>query len=135
MKKLINTSFIYAILALASGVFYREFTRMFDYVGKTTLSVMHVHLLVMGSLVFLLLVLFEKQFKITENRFFNKFFLTYNIGLAFMVIMFIWRGIDQVLLLNGGAMISGIAGLSHILFSIGIIMMFILLKKEVVKEK
>ena len=135
MKKLINTSFIYAILALASGVFYREFTRMFDYVGKTTLSVMHVHLLVMGSLVFLLLVLFEKQFKITENRFFNKFFLTYNIGLAFMVIMFIWRGIDQVLLLNGGAMISGIAGLSHILFSIGIIMMFIILKKEVVKEK
>ncbi|MDO5039772.1 DUF2871 domain-containing protein [Clostridium sp.] len=135
MKKLINTSFIYAILALASGVFYREFTRMFDYVGKTTLSVMHVHLFVMGSLVFLLLVLFEKQFKITENRFFNKFFLTYNIGLAFMVIMFIWRGIDQVLLLNGGAMISGIAGLSHILFSIGIIMMFILLKKEVVKEK
>ena len=135
MKKLINTSFIYAILALASGVFYREFTRMFDYVGKTTLSVMHVHLFVMGSLVFLLLVLFEKQFKITENRFFNKFFLTYNIGLAFMVIMFIWRGIDQVLLLNGGAMISGIAGLSHILFSIGIIMMFIILKKEVVKEK
>ena len=135
MKKLINTSFIYAILALASGVFYREFTRMFDYVGKTTLSVMHVHLFVMGSLVFLILVLFEKQFKITENRFFNKFFLTYNIGLAFMVIMFIWRGIDQVLLLNGGAMISGIAGLSHILFSIGIIMMFILLKKEVVKEK
>lgn len=135
MKKLINTSFIYAILALASGVFYREFTRMFDYVGKTTLSVMHVHLLVMGSLVFLLLVLFEKQFKITENRFFNKFFLTYNIGLAFMVIMFMWRGIDQVLLLNGGAMISGIAGLSHILFSIGIIMMFIILKKEVVKEK
>lgn len=135
MKKLINTSFIYAILALASGVFYREFTRMFEYVGKTTLSVMHVHLFVMGSLVFLLLVLFEKQFKITENRFFNKFFLTYNIGLAFMVIMFIWRGIDQVLLLNGGAMISGIAGLSHILFSIGIIMMFILLKKEVVKEK
>lgn len=135
MKKLINTSFIYAILALASGVFYREFTRMFDYVGKTTLSVMHVHLLVMGSLVFLILVLFEKQFKITENKFFNRFFVTYNIGLAFMVIMFIWRGIDQVLLLNGGAMISGIAGLSHILFSVGIIMMFMLLKKEVVKEK
>ena len=134
MKKLINTSFIYAILALVSGVFYREFTRMFNYEGKTTLAVTHVHLFVMGSLVFLILVLFEKQFKITENKLFNKFFIIYNVGLAFMVIMFIWRGIDQVLLLNGGAMISGIAGFSHILFSIGIIMLFIIIKKEVVKD-
>lgn len=135
MKKLINTSFIYAILALASGVFYREFTRMSNYTEKTTLAVTHTHLFVMGSLVFLILVLFEKQFKITENKLFNKFFITYNLGLAFMVIMFIWRGIDQVLGLNGGAMISGIAGLSHILFSVGIIMMFIILKKEVIKEE
>ncbi|MGL4569547.1 MAG: DUF2871 domain-containing protein [Clostridium sp.] len=135
MKKLINASFIYAILALVSGVFYREFTRIFEFTDKTTLSVLHVHLFVLGSIVFLLLTLFEKEFKITKNKLFNKFFITYNLGLIFMIGMFVWRGIDQVLGLNGGAMVSGIAGVSHIIFSVGIIMMFILIRSEVLKSE
>lgn len=135
MKKLINASFIYAILALVSGVFYREFTRGLDFADRTTLSVMHVHLFVLGSLVFLLLVLFEKEFKITKNKSFNKFFVIYNLGLIFMIAMFVWRGIDQVLGLNGGAMISGIAGISHIIFSVGIVIMFIIIRKEVLKSQ
>lgn len=135
MKKLINTAFIYTILALVSGVFYREFTRSLEFSDRTTLSVMHVHLFVLGSLVFLLLTLFEKEFKITKNKSFNKFFIVYNVGLIFMIAMFVWRGIDQVLVLNGGAMISGIAGISHIIFSIGIIMMFIVIRKEVLKSQ
>ena len=135
MKKLINTAFMYTILALVSGVFYREFTRSLEFSDRTTLSVMHVHLFVLGSLVFLLLTLFEKEFKITKNKSFNKFFIVYNVGLIFMIAMFVWRGIDQVLVLNGGAMISGIAGISHIIFSIGIIMMFIVIRKEVLKSQ
>lgn len=135
MKKLINTAFMYTILALVSGVFYREFTRSLEFSDRTTLSVMHVHLFVLGSLVFLLLTLFEKEFKITKNKSFNKFFIVYNVGLIFMIAMFVWRGIDQVLGLNGGAMISGIAGISHIIFSIGIIMMFIVIRKEVLKSQ
>lgn len=135
MKKLINTAFIYTILALVSGVFYREFTRSLEFSDRTALSVMHVHLFVLGSLVFLLLTLFEKEFKITKNKSFNKFFIVYNVGLIFMIAMFVWRGIDQVLGLNGGAMISGIAGISHIIFSIGIIMMFIVIRKEVLKSQ
>ncbi|MBS6043813.1 DUF2871 domain-containing protein [Clostridium baratii] len=135
MKKLMNTAFIYAIIALASGVFYREFTRMSNYTGKTSLAVAHVHLLALGSLMFLILVLFEKEFKITKNKFFGKFYIIYNAGLVFMTGMFIWRGVDQVLGLNGGAMISGIAGLSHIIFTVGIIMMFIVLRNEVIKAE
>lgn len=135
MKKLMNTAFIYAIIALVSGVFYREFTRISNYTGKTSLAVAHVHLLALGSLMFLILVLFEKEFKITKNKFFGKFYIIYNAGLVFMTGMFIWRGVDQVLGLNGGAMISGIAGLSHIIFTVGIIMMFIVLRNEVIKAE
>ena len=135
MKKLMNTAFIYAIIALASGVFYREFTRISNYTDKTSLTVAHVHLLALGSLMFLILVLFEKAFKITKNKFFGKFYIIYNAGLVFMTGMFIWRGVDQVLGLNGGAMISGIAGLSHIIFTVGIIMMFIVLRNEVIKAE
>ena len=48
MKKLINTSFLYLILALAAGVFYREFTKFNSFTGKTTLAVVHTHLFVLG---------------------------------------------------------------------------------------
>lgn len=48
MKKIINTSMIYMILALAAGVFYREFTKSTNFTGNTTLSVGHTHFLVLG---------------------------------------------------------------------------------------
>ena len=34
MKKLINISFIYFILAMVCGVFYREFTKFFNFTDK-----------------------------------------------------------------------------------------------------
>lgn len=42
MKKYYLSSVIYAVLALLGGVFYREFTKGFSYVDKTTLSIVHV---------------------------------------------------------------------------------------------
>lgn len=36
MKKYINISFIYAVAAIACGVFYREFTKLLSFSGKTT---------------------------------------------------------------------------------------------------
>ena len=44
MKKPIWIAFGYAIAAMACGVFYREFTKFFDFTGTTTLAVSHVHL-------------------------------------------------------------------------------------------
>lgn len=58
----------------------------------------------------------------------------YNIGLPFMVVMMVIRGIIQVegvqvsRALNG--MISGFAGISHILVMVALILLFIALKKE-----
>ncbi|MEG1805993.1 MAG: DUF2871 family protein, partial [Clostridia bacterium] len=43
MKKLINVSFIYALAAIVSGVFYREFTKFMSFTGKTTLAFTHLH--------------------------------------------------------------------------------------------
>ena len=44
MKKILNTSMIYFILAAAAGVFYREFTKFNGYTGETALSYVHTHL-------------------------------------------------------------------------------------------
>ena len=41
MKRYCNAALVYAILAMAGGVFYREFTRFNGFTGRTTLSTPH----------------------------------------------------------------------------------------------
>lgn len=55
MKRYINYSIVYAVLALVGGVFYREFTKMNYYTGWTTLSVVHTHYFILGMMFFLML--------------------------------------------------------------------------------
>ena len=43
MKRYINMALLYAVFAMAGGVFYREFTKFNDFASKTTLSVIHTH--------------------------------------------------------------------------------------------
>ena len=52
--KLINAAFVYALLAMAGGVFYREFTKFNGFSGRTTLAFVHTHLFLLGMIVFLL---------------------------------------------------------------------------------
>lgn len=132
MKKLINLSFIYFILAMIAGVFYREFTKFMDFTDKTTLAIIHTHLLTLGTFIFLILALFSLNTNLLENKKFDIFLKIYNISLPFMAIIMFIRGIFQVLnkslstTLN--ASISGIAGISHILIFISFIILFSVLK-------
>ena len=137
MKKIMNTSLIYFVLAMAGGFFYREFTKWNGYTEPTTLGVLHVHLLVMGTVLFLLIALFTKITDLEKNSLFKKFFVLYNVALPFMVVMMLIRGIVQVLAIDlgkmGNGMLSGFAGLSHITMMVSLLMLLIALKKEMVK--
>lgn len=137
MKKMINVAFIYSIVAMVAGVFYREFTKFNGFVGVTSLGKMHVHLLLLGTIFFLILGLYCDRVKVEEQKGFNTAFITYNVGLCWMVIMMLVRGVLQVLntpLSNGiNAAISGVAGIGHILLGVGLVMIFLKLKKAVVK--
>ena len=134
MKKIYNTSMIYLIFALIGGVFFREFTKLNNFVGKTTLGVVHTHLFVLGMFFFLTVALFCAQNQsLLQNKTFQRFYTLYNISLPLMVIMMLIRGITQVLnlsLSNGiSAMIAGFAGITHILITIALIMFFVSLKQ------
>lgn len=137
MKKIMNTSLIYFVLAMAGGVFYREFTKWNGYTEPTALGVLHVHLLVMGTVLFLLIALFAKVTDLEKNSLFKKFFVLYNVALPFMVVMMLIRGIVQVLAIDlgkmGNGMLSGFAGLPHITMMVSLLMLLIALKKEMVK--
>ena len=133
MKKFINLSFLYAIAAIACGVFYREFTKFSGFTGKTTLAVTHLHLFVLGTLVFLIVALFSMHTDLASQKPFRGFFVLYNIGLPFMTVMFFVRGILQVLgtQLSSGAnaAISGISGLGHCVMTLAIVLLFLSLRK------
>ena len=119
---------------MVAGVFYREFTKLQGFTGKTTLSVMHTHLLVLGMFLFLIAALFcGLERKLAEHKAFQRFYVLYNISLPFFCVMLLIRGILQVQgadLSSGiNAMIAGIAGISHILMTVSLVFFFLALKK------
>ncbi|ABX42222.1 DUF2871 domain-containing protein [Lachnoclostridium phytofermentans] len=137
MKKLLNLSLIYFIFAMIGGVFYREFTKYMGFTGRTTLSLVHVHLLVLGTLLFMIFILFCRNTDLQNNRKFKLFLVLYNIGLPLMVIMLFVRGVIQVLefqLSKGAnAAISGIAGIAHIIITVALVILFLALKSIITK--
>lgn len=139
MKKLLNLGFLYAILAMAGGVFYREFTKFNGFSGQTTLGFVHTHLFLLGMVMFLIAALFAARLPLTQMKTFKPFLVTYNIGVPLTVIMLIVRGVPQVLgveLSKGmDAAISGLAGVGHILTGAGIVLLFLALRKAAADQK
>ena len=130
MKKMIKVSFIYVILALVGGVFYREFTKLNGFTGTTVLANIHVHLMI--------LALFSQRTNLISEKKFKYFMIVYNGGLLITVIMLMMRGVLQVLgtSVSSGmnAAISGIAGIGHILLGVGLIILMVILLKLSEKE-
>ena len=137
MKRYINTAVLYAVLAMAGGVFYREFTKFNGFSDKTTLRVVHTHYFLLGMVVFLLLLLLEKNFSFTGEKT-RRILVVYHIGLNLTVVMLVVRGVFQVLgnPLSSGidAAISGIAGISHILLGISMILLLLQIKQSVAAQ-
>lgn len=135
MKKAFNLAFIYAIAAMVGGVFYREFTKLNGFNGRTSLGFVHTHLFLLGMIFFLITGLLMNQFEIEKSKKFKVFMITYNIGVPMTAVMLVVRGIIQVLEIpvskSMSAAVSGIAGISHILLGIGIVCFFLSLKEAV----
>ena len=134
MKCYMNTALLYAIFAIAGGVFYREFTKFNGFTAKTTLSVVHTHYFLLGMVFFLLLLLLEKSFSFTGAKT-RRVLIVYHIGLNLTAVMFVIRGVTQVLVptLSSGmnAAISGIAGIGHILLGVSMVILLVQIRRSV----
>lgn len=134
MKRYINSALVYAILAMAGGVFYREFTKFSGYTAKTTLSVVHTHYFLLGMVFFLLLLLLEKSFAFTVAKT-GRVLVVYHVGLNLTAVMLVLRGVTQVLgtALSSGmsAAISGMAGIGHILLGVSMVLLLVQIKRAV----
>ncbi|ASZ07903.1 membrane protein [Enterococcus thailandicus] len=138
MKKVMNTAIVYFVLAMISGVFYREATKLNDFTGQTVLAVVHTHLFALGTGLFLLIAVLFKVTRLEENKRYKKFYILYNLSFPLMIVMMVVRGLIQIqqqtISTGVDAMISGIAGLSHIGVTVALLMVLLAIKKEMLNE-
>lgn len=134
MKKYVNVSLVYAVAAMAGGVFYREFTKFNQFTGVTALGKVHTHLFLLGMLVFLLVALFAGRLELEKQKGFALFMKLYNVGVPLTAVMMLVRGVTQVLALplsrGASAAISGVAGVGHILTGVGLVLLLSLRKAD-----
>lgn len=137
MKRYMNSALLYAVLAMVGGVFYREFTKFNGFTGKTALGVVHTHYFVLGMVFFLLLLLLEKAFAFTGKNT-GRVLAVYHVGLNLAAVMFVVRGVTQVLglALSSGmsAAISGVAGIGHILLGVSLLLILLEIRRSVLAK-
>ena len=137
-KKFASLGLAYGILAMAFGVFYREFTKFQGFTGKTALSVTHTHYFLLGMFFFLLLMVIEKAMSFSDANT-EKLVLVYQVGLNIAGAAFLLRGYCQVRLQNleraMDAAISGVAGIGHILIAVCMVLLLLKIQKAAGKER
>ena len=134
MKRYMNSALLYAILAMAGGVFYREFTKFNGFTAKTTLSVVHTHYFLLGMVFFLLLLVLETNLSFTGEKT-GRVLVVYHIGLNLTAVMLVVRGVTQVVGANlskgADAAISGMAGIGHILLGVSLVLLLLQIRHGV----
>lgn len=120
LKKLTRTSMMYMILGLIFGVYSREFKRFTGFTGDTQINVLHTHALILGMFFFLIVLLLEVQFHLSDHKFYKRFNMFYQSGLGLTLLIMLIHGSMIVLGQESSAMMSGIAGIGHILLTIGL---------------
>ncbi len=134
MKRYVNSALLYAVLAMAGGVFYRKFTKFSGFTAQTTLSVVHTHYFLLGLVFFLLLLVLEKNLSFTGEKT-GRVLAVYHIGLNLTAVMLVVRGVTQVMGTNlsrgADAAISGMAGIGHILLGVSLVLLLLQIKRGV----
>lgn len=137
MKKIFIAAFAYMIIGVLSGLFYREFIKANDFPEGdfTQLGLVHTHLLTLGFIVLLIVLVLDKVFGLSGTKMYSCFFWTYNAGIILTSGAMIWHGMLTVLAQESSAMIAGIAGLGHIALSVGMVLLFLALRKRIVADR
>ncbi len=128
-RSIAEMSFMYLVLGLAAGVFYREFSKLYNFNLDTTMSTIHVHVLVLGFIgmlvIFVISLLLKNKNPDLPSKL-KKTLVLWHIGLLITVSILILRGFFDFLGTSSpsglDAAISGIAGLGHIVLAAGMVL-------------
>lgn len=133
VNKLFTSAAVWTGLGLASGLFYREFTRQADLTGFTQLAVAHTHALALGTTILLVVLALTKVFALHADRRLKLFLLFWNIGLGLTFAMMLVKGSLQVrgAPFADSPMIAGISGLGHMILTGAFVLFFLILRRAV----
>ncbi len=139
IKRYLNAAIVYVSLALACGVFYREFTKYTAFTGKTNLAFLHTHYFMLGMFFFLAFALLERTFAFSAQKGVKGWVTVYHIGLNITTACLFLRGLAQATetvlspALNGS--LSGMSGIGHILLGSSILALLILVRRAAIAIK
>lgn len=138
LMKIWKSAMAYLIAGLFFGVYFRELTKFVGFEGGTVLSTLHTHAITLGTMMSLIVLLFEGVYKVSEEKGFSKAWFIYQVGVWLLLLMNGIRGTLEVLgtpLSNAVDMsISGTAGIVHILLSIGFVYLLLVIRKSLSKH-
>lgn len=137
MKRCMNASLLYAILAMVGGVFYREFTKFNglppERPSESCIRTTSCWAWSSSSC----FCCWKRAFPSWKPKR-SACWTAYQVGLNLTAVMFVVRGVPQVLgtELSAGmnAAISGIAGIGHILLGISMVMLLLQVRKSVAEK-
>jgi len=136
--RLFYTSFVFAFLGVASGLYYRELTKAYDLFDRsaTQLPLVHTHFLVLGFIALLIVLALERLLHLTSAapRLAGWFYWIWTSGVALTGGMMLVKGTIAV----GGAdasspALAGLAGLGHMLLTAGLVLLFFLLRAGIAR--
>ncbi|MBB1514061.1 MULTISPECIES: DUF2871 family protein [unclassified Tessaracoccus] len=130
LNRLFFSAATWTALGLASGLYWREMTKLNDFTGHTQLATAHTHALALGTLMLLVVLALAKSFALGDKAT-TLFTVLWNVGLGLTFGAMIVKGTLQVLEIPiaTSPMWAGIAGLGHMVLSGTFVYLFVILRR------
>ncbi|WP_203567670.1 DUF2871 family protein [Aestuariimicrobium ganziense] len=137
-RTLATWSAVFAGLGLASGLYYREFSKHYNWDARSQLNVAHTHWLMLGAVLGLVFTLVEDRFRISERgKQFTAFLITWIAGVVITSGMLVFKGSAQIMEKSwaDSPALAGISGLGHMTLTAMFILFFLGLLAQIKKAQ
>lgn len=122
MEKLTRASAGYTAFGLIAGVFYREYSRFWRFdtsAVQTQLRSLHTHCFSLGTIFLLIVLSLEKNFHLSAQKDFKKFYGLYHSGLGITLLCMLIQGCLVTAGKEKNFVVSCLAGVGHTLVGAG----------------
>lgn len=127
----------WTVIGLASGLYYREFTKFHEsaVVGVNQLAVAHTHALALGVLMMLVLLALVAALRV-DHRSFRWGVLVWQAGLGLTVASMLVKGSLQVMGSDAATSkaLAGVGGLGHMTLTVAFVLLFLGLRHHLGRQ-
>lgn len=126
-SKLFVVSFIYLAITIIIGVIHQQLSNEI----ASIFTLVCLHLLILGTFIFMLIALLDSKLKLTKNKLFIPFVLLYNFSLPLLVFLIFSNKLEYF----SNSIITYTTGLSHLLLVLSLSLLSIIFYSQSKKLK